>query len=84
MRRCNKQPFDIFAKKDMRFRQFHGTMETVFQQLHKDGIGAEIKHAAVISEEEEALLWKEGILGSSCPRALLRAVFFSEWEKLLS
>ena len=48
MRRCNKQPFDIYAKKDMRFWQFHGTMETVFQQLHKDGIGAEIKHAAVI------------------------------------
>ena len=29
MRRCNKQPFDIFAKKDVRFRQFNGTMETV-------------------------------------------------------
>ena len=58
MRRCNKQPFDIFAKKDMHFQQFHGTMETVLQQLHKDGIGAEIKHAAVISEEEEALFWK--------------------------
>ena len=53
MRRYNKQAFDIFAKKDTRFWQFHGTMETVFQQLHKDGIGAEIKHAAVISEEEE-------------------------------
>ena len=75
MRRCNKQPFDIFAKKDMCFWQLHGTMETIFQQLHKDGIGAEIKHAAVISEEEEALLWKEGILGSSCPRALLRDFF---------
>ena len=68
----------------MHFRQFHGTMETVFQQLHKDGIGAQIKHAVVISEEEEALLWKEGILGSSSPRALLRAVFFLNGKKLLS
>ena len=76
MRRCNKQPFDIFAKKDVRFRHFHGTMESVFQKLHEDGVGAEIKHTEVISEEEEAVLWDKGILGNGSPRALLRAVFF--------
>ena len=30
----NMQPFDIFAKKDVCFRQMYGTMETVFQMLH--------------------------------------------------
>ena len=28
MRRNNSHPFDIFNKKDVRFRRFHGTMET--------------------------------------------------------
>ena len=31
----NRQPFDIFDKRDARFRDFHGTMESVFQSLHE-------------------------------------------------
>ena len=27
-------------------------METTYQNLHKEGIGVEIKHASIISEEE--------------------------------
>ena len=33
MRRNNSHPFDIFDKKDVRFRHFHGTMETNLQIL---------------------------------------------------
>ena len=57
-------------------------METVYQSLHRQGIGAEIKHAATITSEEEHRLWQMGILGESSPKALLRSIFF-EWEKLL-
>ena len=35
-----------------------------------------MKHTATISQEEEAQLWSEGVLGLSSPRALLNAVFF--------
>ena len=76
MRRNNKNPFDIFCKKDVRFRDFQGTMESVFQRLHKDGLRAEVKHTSNISEEEEATLWSKGILGSESPLSLLRAVFY--------
>ena len=44
MRRESEHPFEILAKGDVRFRNFHGTMESVFQQLHKKGVGAVVKH----------------------------------------
>lgn len=68
MRRNNHQPFDIFAKRDVQLRGLHGTMESVFQSLHSEGVGAEIKHIPLITEEEEeAKLWKEEILGDTSP-----------------
>ena len=75
MRQTNRHPFDIFNKKDVRFRCFHGIMETTYQNLHKEGMGVEIKHASIISEEEEAILWEQQILGCHSPKALVRAVF---------
>jgi len=51
-------------------------MESVFQSLHNDGVGAEIKHIPLITKEEEATLWEKGILGDASPQALLRSVFF--------
>ena len=76
MRRQNSHPFDIFAKKDVRFRAFRGTMESVFHNLHCKGVGANSKHVQVISEEEEELLWENRIMGCHSPRALVRAVFY--------
>ena len=60
----------------MRFRDFRGTMETTYQDLHKEGIGVEIKHAPIISGDEEVILWERQILGCHSPTALVRAVFF--------
>ena len=76
MRRNNRCPFDIFDKKDVRFLGFHGTMESVFQSLHSEGIGAEVKHIPLITKEEEAMMWEKGVLGDLTPQALVRSVFF--------
>ena len=76
MRRNNEQPFNIFAKGDVRFRNFHGTMETVFQELHQKGIGANVKHASEITAEEEDRVWTARVMGDHSPTALLRAVFY--------
>ena len=53
MRRESEHPFEIFAKGDVRFRNFHGTMESVFQHLHKNGVGAVVKHSLAITDQEK-------------------------------
>ena len=77
MMHANKIPFNIFDKADMRFRDLHMMLDTVCVSLRKEGIGAEVKHAAVISLEHEELLWQKGALGVHSPDSLLRAVFYT-------
>ena len=36
--------------------------------LRKEGVGTEVKHAAVVSLEHEDILWRNGVLG--VPRIL--------------
>ena len=76
MRRKNANPFDIFDKRDVRFREFRGTMESVYQDLHSKGVGAVVRHTPIITKEEEENLWDKGIIGDHSPLALVRAVFY--------
>ena len=71
MRRNNDSPVNVFDKQDVRFRGLLKTMESVYQSLYKEGVGVEIRHASIITEEEEERLWK--IIP---PKALVRSVFF--------
>ena len=70
--RTNKIPFNIFDKHDLRFSELRNTLDTVC--VGKEGIGAEVFHAPVVSYEHETLMWKSGVLGFEPPEALLRAV----------
>ena len=38
-------------RKDPRFRDIHGTCETIYRQLHQQGVGMEVRHAAIIIAE---------------------------------
>ena len=67
---------DFLSKKDWRFRELRGTMEAVYSDLRKKGIGAEVKHTPVITKEEEDRLWAAKELGTHTPKQLLQAVFF--------
>ena len=58
----SEQPFEIFTKGDVRFRNLHGTMESIFQTLHKKGVGSVVKHASVTTDEEENHIWQSGII----------------------
>ena len=53
----------------------HGACDSVYHSLHCARIENSIRHTAIISEEEEAKLWKKGILGVDNPKSLQRAVF---------
>ena len=51
-------------------------MESVFQQLHKKEVGAAVKHASAITDQEENHIWQSGIIGDHSPTAILIAVFY--------
>ena len=84
----NRVPFNIFDKANMRFRDLHMTLYTVCVALTKEGIGADIKHAAVISLEHKELMWKNSTLGvdspASTPSNLLyrqSSLLFAWWAR---
>lgn len=54
----------------------HTIIDNYFHELHAEGVGAEVKHTSIISNEEEDRLWEEGILGVNTPEALLHALFY--------
>ena len=62
-----------FLEKKPAFVNFH--LDNVFKKLREEGVGADAKHTATITIEEN-LLWSKGILNTTTPRGLLRAVFF--------
>ena len=55
-----------------KFRELHAALDNLGRQLCSEGVGAEIKHASVISTEEEEALWEQGILSCDNPTSLLR------------
>ena len=58
------------------FAALHRTLENRFRQLHAKGVGTTRKQAEVVSYKEEEELWTKGVLTSTSPMGLLRAVFF--------
>ena len=63
---------NFLDKKDPRFSELSGVCGSVAKQLRKDGIGASVKHASIITPEEDILLEK----GIYAPKPLVRAVFY--------
>jgi len=51
-------------------------MDSVSSKLHRQGIGAQRKHAPVITHDNETMLWEQGRLGNTSPRLLQHTVFF--------
>ena len=51
-------------------------MDSHFHQLHSTGVGIEIKHARVLTIEDEKKLWTSGVMGTSSAIALQNAVFY--------
>ena len=62
-------------EKNPAFRDLRGALQVRFRNLREAGVGASVKHVAIVSEEEEDLLWESKVIGDHDPLALLRAVF---------
>ena len=58
------------------FAELRGTCERLSRELREAGVGTNVKHASIISAEEEEKLWESGAIGIYSPKALVRCVFF--------
>ena len=53
-------------KDELCFRELCGTCDNVYRDLHAKGIGTEVRHAPVITPEEEEALWMPSVLAMLC------------------
>ena len=67
---------NFMDRKDRRFDSLNGAIASVFRKLREDGVGATVKHVAVIRPDEEEILWNTGTIGDHNPLALQRAVYY--------
>lgn len=77
MRQINDSCPNFMDKQDLRFKQLHNTLDSLFHKLHSEGVGVHVKHAEVITADEEMKLWESGIMGMDNPCSLQNAVFFT-------
>lgn len=73
MKELNPSSPNFLNEEDDHFKGLRGTRDTVACQLCEQGIGTSIKHVKVISHEEEALLWDQGMFSTSTPQVTLYA-----------
>ena len=53
---------NFMDKSDCHFSELSGVCESVSRQLRKDGVGASVKHTAIITPEEEDILLDKGVM----------------------
>ena len=82
MRQENDRSFNVFDKKDERFKGLHRAFDRVCKELHTQGVGTVVQHTDPVTMDEENHLWKAGILGVDTPKQLLRSVFFYNGKNL--
>ena len=75
-KQCDPRCPNFMDKKNPEFRELSCAQQVKFRELRKQGVGTVVKHAPVITPEEEDKLWEKKILGVDSPLALQRAVYF--------
>ena len=58
------------------FRDIHHACDSVYRNLRQQGVGTQVRHAEVITADEENVLWSSGVIGTDTPVSLQRAVFY--------
>ena len=83
MRQINASCLNFLDKGDLRFKSFHYTLDALFHNLHTDGIGIKVKHAEIITSEEELKLWESSVMGLDTPASLHKDAFYTVGEDVL-
>ena len=62
-------------RKDPTFKELNGALQVRYRELREGGVGAVVKHAAVVSPDEEQTLWDSKVVGDHDPLALCRELY---------
>ena len=62
-------------KQDVRLKPLQHTLDALFHKLHAEGHGVQVKHAEILTKEDEAKLWKSGVLRTTSPKSMQNAAF---------
>lgn len=76
MLKNNPDALKFLDRSQTAFLELQRTCDTVYHDLHCQGIGATVRHTPMLSPDEESKLWSTGVLGCSTPKSLKRVVFF--------
>lgn len=76
MRIENSNYPNFLEKNSPVFSGFAKTLDNIFKDLRKSGVGSESQHTEVISRKDEDTLWSSGVLNVETGQGLLRAVFY--------
>ena len=74
MREQKKHAFNIMDSKA--FPELHRLLDSLFRNLHSQGVGTDRKQAKVIGFDEERQLWASSALSTDTPQGLLNVVFY--------
>ena len=65
---------NFLDKQDSRFQQLHHTLDALFYKLHSEGIGVQVKHADILTKDDEAKSWHSGVMSATSSKSLQNAV----------
>ena len=61
---------------DHRFNALNGALKSVFHKLRENDVSAVVKHASIVTPQEEELLWSMGTIGTSLTLSLQQVIFY--------
>ena len=70
---------NFLSKAEANFSVFRNALDRQLRFLRGSGVGVELKHASIITAEDEDKLWKSGVLGIDNPVALLKRCVLPKW-----
>ena len=80
---CNRDCLNFMNRKDPTYKELTGTLEVTCRELRREGVGANVKHAAVFSLAEENALLDLKVISDHAPVALQRGSVLLCWKGFL-
>lgn len=73
---CSRSDLNFLDTSDPAFHGFQQCLNTEMKRLTEKGVGAVKRKVRKVTEEQEQVLWKLGLLGSKDPWTLVKTIYY--------